>query len=51
MGGIDPFLDGYGWFRNGGTVHLSLRQAMSDATGIHCFGLGPASFPLVDGCT
>ncbi len=49
-GGINPVLDGYGCYGSGGTVHLSLRQAMSGATGILLFGLGPASFPLGNGC-
>ncbi|MBK9387072.1 MAG: hypothetical protein IPN34_19835 [Planctomycetes bacterium] len=50
-GGIHPVLDGYGCFGSGGTVHLSLRQAMSGATGILLFGLGPASLPLGNGCS
>jgi hypothetical protein len=50
-GGLHPVLDGYGCFENGGTVHLSLRQAMSGATGIVLFGLGSASLPLGNGCS
>lgn len=49
--GIDPILEGYGCYGSGGTVHLSLRQAMSGAIGILLFGLGPASIPLGNGCS